>query len=339
MQAEPTDIIEADDDSFSDEGADVGGENSLMTSFSSSLVKGVEENGRTYASYGKEATNEHCECQEYGAPMDEQEMDRIDMAHAKYFMLLDKKRWLAPIPAQPQKVLDLACGTGIWSIDFADAYPSAEVTGVDIAPIQPKWTSPNCHFEIDDIEQPWTWKEESFDYIFARDLLLCIRDWPRLVEQCYKHLKPGGWLEFQCIDGSLKCDDGTVPESSQFKEYDRLLRAAATAFGTPLEDPTGYAKWFEGAGFEGVTEKVFKMPTSPWPKDPRLRLVGAFEQENLTVNLEGISLRVFQKGLGWGADESSVFFAAVRKDIRNRRHHSYYPFYAVYGQKPLSTAT
>ncbi|TVY92317.1 Secondary metabolism regulator, partial [Lachnellula willkommii] len=320
MQDQPTDIIEADDDSFSDEvrssplfaseirpisdfaqGADVGGENSLMTSFSSSLVKGVEENGRTYASYGKE---------EYGAPMDEQEMDRIDMAHAKYFMLLEKKRWLAPIPAQPQKVLDLACGTGIWSIDFADANPSAEVTGVDIAPIQPKWTSPNCHFEIDDIEQPWTWKEESFDYIFARDLLLCIRDWPRLIEQCYKHLKPGGWLEFQCIDGSLKCDDGTVPKASQFKEYDRLLRAAASAFGTPLEDPTGYAKWFEGAGFAGVTERVFKMPTSPWPKDPRLRMVGAFEQENLTGNLEGISTRVFQKGLGWGADESAVFFAA-----------------------------
>jgi ubiquinone/menaquinone biosynthesis C-methylase UbiE len=49
---------------------------------------------------------------EYGAPMDEEEMDRIDMSHAKYFMLLNKKRWLAPIPASPQKVLDLACGTG-----------------------------------------------------------------------------------------------------------------------------------------------------------------------------------------------------------------------------------
>tara|TARA_R110002033_G_C3747297_1_gene225782 strand:- start:264 stop:431 length:168 start_codon:yes stop_codon:yes gene_type:complete len=44
--------------------------------------------------------------------MDEQEMDRIDMAHAKYFILLDKKRWIAPIPDNPQKVLDLACGTG-----------------------------------------------------------------------------------------------------------------------------------------------------------------------------------------------------------------------------------
>lgn len=82
---------------------------------------------------------------EYGAPMDEQEMDRIDMAHAKYFMLLNKQRHLAPIGTNPQKVLDLACGTGnyssvawlnhethrwkgIWSIDFADEFPSADVS-------------------------------------------------------------------------------------------------------------------------------------------------------------------------------------------------------------------
>lgn len=327
--AERPDIIEADDEGFSDEGLDIGDNQSYLTSLSSSIVKGVEENGRTYASYGRE---------EYGAPMDEQEMDRIDMAHAKYFMLLDKKRFLAPIGENPQKVLDLACGTGIWSIDFADAYPSADVTGVDIAPIQPKWTSPNCHFEIDDIEQTWTWKEESFDYIFARDLLLCIRDWPKLVEQCFKHLKPGGWLEFQCIQGVLSCDDGTYPEKSQFREYDRFLRAAASAFGTPLEDPAGFAKWFEEAGFQTVTEKILKMPTSPWAKDPRLRLVGAFEQENLITNLEGISMRIFEKGLGWSPEEVQVFLAGVRKDIRDRRAHTYYPFYVVYAQKPL-TAT
>jgi hypothetical protein len=50
--------------------------------------------------------------------MDEQEMDRIDMAHSKYFMLLDKNRLLAPIDPNLQKVLDLACGTGWCSASF-----------------------------------------------------------------------------------------------------------------------------------------------------------------------------------------------------------------------------
>jgi hypothetical protein len=44
---------------------------------------------------------------------------------------------------------------------------------------------PNCRFELDDIEQEWAWKENSFDFIFARDLILAIRDWPRLIDQIY----------------------------------------------------------------------------------------------------------------------------------------------------------
>jgi hypothetical protein len=51
---------------------------------------------------------------EYGFPIDERELDRIDMCHAKYFALLEKKRFLAPITETPHKVLDLGCGTGEW---------------------------------------------------------------------------------------------------------------------------------------------------------------------------------------------------------------------------------
>jgi hypothetical protein len=45
-------------------------------------------------------------------PIDEEELDRIDMSHAKYVMLLEKKLFLAPITSQPQRILDLGTGTG-----------------------------------------------------------------------------------------------------------------------------------------------------------------------------------------------------------------------------------
>lgn len=89
-------------------------------------------------------------------------------------MLLGDKHYLAPIGESPQRILDLGTGTGIWALDMADMFPSAEVIGVDIAPIQPKWVAPSqyhssqmiclsnsaywidtcldCQFEIDDIE-------------------------------------------------------------------------------------------------------------------------------------------------------------------------------------------
>jgi len=49
---------------------------------------------------------------EYGLPMDEEELERIDLCHVKYHTLLHDKRFLAPISPHPQRVLDLGCGTG-----------------------------------------------------------------------------------------------------------------------------------------------------------------------------------------------------------------------------------
>lgn len=49
--------------------------------------------------------------------MDEKELERMDICHAKYGALLDKRYFLSPIGEHPQRILDLGCGTG--SIDVA----------------------------------------------------------------------------------------------------------------------------------------------------------------------------------------------------------------------------
>lgn len=49
---------------------------------------------------------------------------------------------------------------------------------------------PNCRFDLDDMERPWMWQENSFDFIFSRDLLLSIRDFPKLIDQCYTSVSP-----------------------------------------------------------------------------------------------------------------------------------------------------
>lgn len=49
---------------------------------------------------------------EYGLPVDEYELDRIDMNHHKYTLLQNDKLFLAPLPPNPQKILDLGTGTG-----------------------------------------------------------------------------------------------------------------------------------------------------------------------------------------------------------------------------------
>ncbi|RDW92627.1 S-adenosyl-L-methionine-dependent methyltransferase-13 [Coleophoma crateriformis] len=313
----PAEEIEPEDFDGSDGDSAYGAPSvaSLTETLNSKIAKGVYEYGRTYAAYGSE---------EYGLPIDEAELDRIDMSHAKYKMLLEKQLCLAPIPDHPQRILDLGTGTGIWALDMAEKYPSAEVYGVDIAPTQPQWVLPNCRFEIDDIEMWWTWRKDSFDLIYARDLLLSIRDWPKLAHQCYEHVKPGGHVELHCVYPKLFCDDDSTPYDSGLMEFSRTALKASAVMGTPLAACVEYKSYLEAAGFEDVVETRFKLPSAPWPRDPRLKLIGAFELHNLLNGLSAMSLRMFSRAFGWTREQTEVFLVKVRKDLKDLRHHSYY---------------
>jgi cyclopropane fatty-acyl-phospholipid synthase-like methyltransferase len=70
------------------------------------------ENGRRYHSY-RQGENE------YWGPNDEVQNDQLDIAHHMFLILLGQKLHLAPI-RDPQRILDLGCGTGIWCIDMAE---------------------------------------------------------------------------------------------------------------------------------------------------------------------------------------------------------------------------
>jgi ubiquinone/menaquinone biosynthesis C-methylase UbiE len=44
----------------------------------------------------------------------------MDLAHYISTLVLDNKLYRAPIASNPQRVLDLGTGTGIWAMDFAE---------------------------------------------------------------------------------------------------------------------------------------------------------------------------------------------------------------------------
>lgn len=139
------------------------------------------------------------------------------------------------------------------------------------------------------------------------------------------HTKPGGWVEFHSVTGVLASDDNTVPKDGAFQKFSDSLDQSCRIFGTPVDDPMRWKGWFEDRGFEDVTLKVFKLPCNMWPKDRRMKLLGAWEMENLLSNLDGLVMRLFQKALGWSPEEVSVFLVDVRKEIKNKNIHAYWP--------------
>lgn len=53
-------------------------------------------------------------------PNDEEEQDRMDIQHHICLLALKGRLYAAPPLKNPQKILDLGTGTGIWVIDMGE---------------------------------------------------------------------------------------------------------------------------------------------------------------------------------------------------------------------------
>ncbi len=88
----------------------------------------------------------------YLYPNDADEKERLEFQHKLLKDVLHGRNYLAPFSKArpPKKVLDVGTGTGTWAIEMGDEFPSAEIVGVDLSPIQAELVPPNVHFFIDD---------------------------------------------------------------------------------------------------------------------------------------------------------------------------------------------
>lgn len=309
-----TDSALGDDDAASD-----------TTSIASSIHRGRFENGRRYHKY-REGEND------YWGPNDEVQNDHLDIAHHMFLILLGHRLHLAPIK-DPKRVLDLGCGTGIWCMDMADEHPAAEITGIDLSPIQPSFTPPNCKFEIDDVTLPWTYTSR-FDFINIRSLYGSIHSWPDLYTQIYHNLEPGGYLHQLEMSIQFKSDDGSLKPDHVLSQWSDIFHEASRRFGKSFYEVWNLVMYMRNTGFVDVHEYLYKVPVNSWPADPHMKELGRWNLLHITQGAEGWGLYLLTKVMGWSVEEAQVFFAKFRNGVKERRVHAYFEVVVIHARKP-----
>ncbi|KAH7220403.1 S-adenosyl-L-methionine-dependent methyltransferase [Fusarium oxysporum] len=226
-----------DDDSALSAGVD-----SSTASVASSILEYRKFKGRSYHSTYHDSS--------YPIPTDEQTLENFDLMHHFLTLLTDDKLYLAPIKDDVQKVLDVG-------------------TGTDLSAVQPDWVPPNLKFEIDDCTKPWTWNENTFDFVHMRYLFGAIRDWTALFKEAYNAVKPGGWVESCESEPMTHSDDGTVTNDGSTAlggTWDKMFIEGGKATGCSLSVLTEdlQMKAMKEAGFVDIQETFYKASEEPF---------------------------------------------------------------------------
>lgn len=86
-------------------------DSNYATTIGSEVFSYVYENGRRYHSYREGI---------YILPNDDREIERLDLYHHIFNILLGGKLYVAPLGANVKHILDIGTGTGSWAIDMAE---------------------------------------------------------------------------------------------------------------------------------------------------------------------------------------------------------------------------
>ena len=277
----------------------------------------------------------------YNLPTHQKEGDRLDYQHNLFRATFGGERYFSPLKS-PRAILDLGCGTAIWSTEISDEFSQAKVVAMDLGQIQPPERQPlNHQYVVANFEEDWPF-QEPFDYIHGRMIIVAMRNHPKVIQQAYQHLSPGGWFELQDLELG---PDGVVennPPSPAFRSLDGIMgwnkhmTEGSAKLGIDLAASRKLPAWLQETGFVNISHKMFKWPMGSWPQDEHLKSLGESALDNFLRGLEGFSTTVFTTGLGWSKEELQAFLEKTTKEMLGTDRHFYIKIHVFCAQKPGS---
>lgn len=170
-------------------------------------------------------------------------------------------------------VLDIACGTGKWCIDFAKRYPDKHIIGIDndkgmlaFASAQADIENVAVDFQQMSALESLKFSDASFDLVRMRLIGAFMQRsaWPALLAECKRLLRPGGLIlvvEQECImsnDEQLEAYAGIM-----YRAMHQIGYTFASSSATPhLCIGIMVKSLLQDAGFSNVMHQAFDVEFS-----------------------------------------------------------------------------
>ncbi|KAK3306663.1 S-adenosyl-L-methionine-dependent methyltransferase [Chaetomium strumarium] len=274
----------------------------------------------------------------YFAPVDDDEIDRLQYMHEIFNMMFDNRLIFPPLP-RPRRILDCGYGSGAWAIDVAEQYPECEVIGIDVYPYPvPEALPPNLDFQVDDLNSPSTFPSNYFDLVHSRMMAGGIHAdrWMNYLGDTLRILRPGGWCQMVEIYFNAQSDNGTLTSNHALQVWSQSYMQSIQ----PAKDPRAPLRlqsWMTQAGFVEVESRLLTLPLSGWPTDPRDHAIGTANRPNVHRLLSSLAVFPFAHALNMSNTDIQLLVAQARSEADNPAFKAYFPVYVCIGRKPGSS--
>lgn len=110
-------------------------------------------------------------------------------------------------------------------------------------------------------------------------------------------MKPGAWFEQAEISVMTKSDDGSL-RGTYLEKFSPLTLECGEKFGKTFAIAEDTEALMQKAGFVNVKYQTFKWPIGTWPKEQKLKQIGAYNRLAFEDGMEGWTMLLFTNYLG-----------------------------------------
>ncbi|HYU75971.1 MAG TPA: class I SAM-dependent methyltransferase [Ktedonobacteraceae bacterium] len=258
----------------------------------------------------------------YILPKDLPEANRLDFQHHLLHAIL-KGNYVAPLGNQVTSILDVATGTGRWAREMAQAFPSAQVIGLDMdVPHRGSYVvPPNYQFVQGNIFAGLPFSDKSFTFVHQRFLVLGLsaKQWPFVVGELVRVTRPGGYVELVEGGGTFyQIGDAT----GQLQQW---WSVASQANGIDVFLMARLPQLLQQAGLHHIRHRTYHVPVGAWGGR-----VGEMLKQDILASLPGIRAFVCtHASISLEAFDATV--AALPGEWERCR--TVYEYYLAYGQR------